>query len=206
MNKIIGGAAGVIAAVGLAFGTAACGGTTVTKITTPAPSATSAPAAAPAPGSNPATGPVGTTFSVHSYTVTLVRVDQNAHGAGRDDDGDDDSPNTGRHFVAAEFQINGMKSSAKSDDDRDDGDDGDDDHDDANSNAVAQGTDQRTYPASSDSVDDGHDFDDDGDDGHFNSSPGSSARGWVTFQLPSGVSVAHIHWTDGSQTVTWNVG
>jgi len=42
--------------------------------------------------------------------------------------------------------------------------------------------------------------------GVFSVSPGVTVKGWVSFELPAGVTVASIQWLTGRTTATWTVG
>jgi hypothetical protein len=182
---------------------AACG-TAVAKTpapTAPASSASSSVPAAPAsssppssPSSAPLSGPVGTSYQVTGpngpngettvYSVTLVRVEQQATLGQYDT-----LTNGSDHVTAAEFTITG-KSGQSSDD--------------ANSDAVTVGTDQQDYSPSADGVTAGTNF----NYGEFNVTPGQSVTGWVSFELAPGTSMASVQWSPGigGQTATWTLG
>jgi len=160
-------------------------------ITAPASPATSAPAATPTPSLN--TEPVGGTFSVSgpngpsgantTYNVTLDKVDQHAALGPYET-----LTNGNDHVTGAEFTIAG-KSGQTSDD--------------VNSDAVAVGTDGQDYTFSADAITDGTNF----NYGEFNVTAGQSVNGWVSFELPPGVSIASVQWAPGGgQAATWTVG
>jgi hypothetical protein len=75
--------------------------------------------------------------------------------------------------------------------------------DDANDDAVAVGTDGQDYTSSVESITDGANF----NYGEFNVTAGQTVNGWVSFELPPGVSIASIEWAPGGgQAATWTVG
>jgi hypothetical protein len=175
------GAALTIAAV------AACGTTSIAKTTAP-----SAPA--PSPTSPPAnTGPLGTAYKVTttddsgnpvSYSVTLVKVDQRA-GLGAYQS----LANPADHMVAARFTITGISGQVS---------------DDSNNDANVIGSDTTEYESSYLSVTDGPNF----NDGTFEVGPGQTVSGWVSFELPSGVTAASVDWQPGLEggAATWTLG
>jgi hypothetical protein len=194
--------------VALAIGTcgllaaAGCAGATVTKtVVTPtsaaAPSSPAAAAAAsppPSPSQSALTGPLGTTYTDtgqndagNNFTldVTATKVDQHAQFA----NSYESLTNSGDHLVAVEFKL--AETSGN-------------DSDDVNSDASVIGTDGQQYTSEYDDVSDGTNF----DSGQFNLSAGQSVSGWVSFELPPGVSVASVQWTTGlgGQAATWTVG
>lgn len=119
-----------------------------------------------------------------SYDVTLSQLDQHAQL------GQYDSVTTpGDHVAVGQFKLTGDTGVAS---------------DDANSDAVAIGSDGQDYQAAFDEVTEGTNF----DSGDFNIRAGQSITGWVTFELPSGVTVSQIQWqadTFGdSAPATWN--
>jgi hypothetical protein len=140
--------------------------------------------------SEPATGPVGTAYQVRSsvgnyvYKVTLVRVDPDARGS------DGTGPGPGTHFVGVEFSVAGVSGSSANED--------------AFSDATVQGSNGQTYQGPFAGITDGTSF----DSGAFGPAPGATQVGWLPFQLPDGVSVTSVQWSQGSQapTVTWHVG
>jgi hypothetical protein len=97
-------------------------------------------------------------------------------------------PDKGTRFVAAVFQITGVSGTAT---------------DDSNSDASLTGSNQQVYQANFSSIAGYTDF----NSGDFNVTAGQSESGAVTFQVPSGVSVADIRWTVGidNSAATWNV-
>jgi hypothetical protein len=138
----------------------------------------------------PATGPVGTTYQVRSsfssyvYKVTLVRVDPDARSS------DGAGPGPGSHFVGVEFSVTGVGGSGADED--------------AFSDATVQGSNGQTYQGTFTQITDGTSF----DSGVFGPAPGATQVGWLPFQVPDGVDVTSVQWSQGSQapTVTWHVG
>lgn len=59
--------------------------------------------------------------------------------------------------------------------------------------AVAVGTDGQDYTPSFANITDGTNF----NDGDFNVSAGQTVNGWVSFELPPGVTIASVQWTPG---------
>jgi hypothetical protein len=189
------GACGLLAAAG-------CAGSTVTKIVTPppTPAASSSPAEAaavpppsPSASSSALTGPIGTTYTDSGQNdagnnfvlnVTCTKVDQHAQFA----NSYESLTNSGDHLVAVEFKLTETSGN---------------DSDDVNGDASVIGTDGQQYTSEYDDVADGTNF----DAGEFNLSAGQSVTGWVSFELPSGVSVASVQWTAGldGQAATWTV-
>jgi hypothetical protein len=186
--------AAAIVTAGIAL-TACSGGTTVTKAASPsthaAPARTSAPA--PTPTTPPNTGPLGTTFKVTgtndsgnsmSYDVTAVKVDQHSALVPYDS-----LTNPSDHLAAVEFKITGVSGQSS---------------DDANNDAAAlTGNTEQVSPADNSTPDGGN-----WSYGEFTVSPGQSATGWVTFELPPGQSIASVQWVPGlgSTAGTWTVG
>jgi hypothetical protein len=148
-----------------------------------------------APSSNSLSGPVGTTFTVTEtndngatvkYSITLDKVIQHA----RPDNSFDTAP-AGDHLAAAEFTIKGVVGT---------------DQDDANNDAAAIGNDQQTYQPGFEGLAAGTNF----SSGDFNTNPGSSSIGWVSFEVKNGVKVASVQWSpssgmSGSAPATWTV-
>jgi hypothetical protein len=142
---------------------------------------------------NATTGAVGTTFTVKTtndngspvtYDVTLIKVSQHA----RPDSSFDNAPG-GKHLAGTEFKITGQAGS---------------DSDDANSDATVQGSDQQTYTFGFENLAAGTNF----NDGDFSISPGQTIKGWVSFEIPNGVTVASVQWdaSGGFDTpATWTV-
>jgi hypothetical protein len=171
----------------------------VTKTGSPpaAAAATKAPSdTSTEPVSNSTTGPVGTTFTVIDtnnngatvkYSVTLNKFIQHA----QPDNSFDTAP-AGDHLAAAEFTIKGLVG---------------DDQDDANSDASAIGNDSQTYQSGFEGLAAGTNF----NSGQFNTSPGSVAIGWVSFEVKDGVKVSSVQWDiddgmTGTAPGTWTVG
>lgn len=155
----------------------------------------SASAPAPSPSSSaPLSGSIGTTFTVTGgngpdgattvYDVTLDQVDQHAtlsqYGS---------LTNGSDHVTAAEFRIDGSSGQAS---------------DDADNDAVAVGTDGQDYTPAFDTITEGTNF----DAGDFRVSPGQDVTGWISFELPAGVSIESVQWapTFGGSAATWNIG
>jgi hypothetical protein len=208
MKKIMGtttrSALAVSGLAAAALGLAACGTASVSK--TPAARPSSAPAAPTAftptaeptsiPTSTPSastTGTLGTSFTVTTtdnsgnpvvYTVTLDKVDQHAGLAPYES-----MQGPGDHMAAARFSITGVTGQES---------------DDANSDANATGSDTTEYPFAATSVSDGPNF----SSGMFEVGPGQTKSGWVSFELPQGVTVSTVSWQPGldSQAATWTLG
>jgi hypothetical protein len=194
---IIGGAFTVLIVL-IVIIAVATGGTKIKPVAAPSTSApaTSAPAtSAPTPTPTPslATEPVGESFSVTGpngpsgattvYNVTLDKVDQHAALGAYED-----LTNGNDHVTAAEFTIAGQSGQSS---------------DDADSDAVAVGSDGQDYTAAFDTVTDGTNF----QSGEFNVAAGQTVNGWVSFELPAGVTIASVQWSPGfsGQAATWNV-
>jgi hypothetical protein len=132
------------------------------------------------------TGAVGTTFTVTagdgtSYDVTLDRVIQHA-ALGQYDS----LTNYADHAAAAEFTITGNTGQSS---------------DDANSDANVIGSDQVQYQYAS--LTDLPNF----SYGEFKVAPGQAVKGWVSFELPPGASVAQVQWAPSfnGPAATWTV-
>lgn len=184
---------GVLFAIGLSGSHSAA----VTPVATFSPStpATSAPAALPSTPSAPATpdlsGPLGTTYTVTgtdangspaSYDVIADKVLDPAAGADEFNVPDQDS-----HFVGVKFTINGDTGYS---------------HEDSELDATVQGSDGQVYEPVFDTITAGTNF----DAGDFSVSAGQTQAGWLTFDLPDGVSVTSVQWTpylSGLQPATW---
>ena len=132
------------------------------------------------------TGPLGTTFTVTSddgttYDVTLGKVTQHVK-LGQFDTLDNDQD----HAAAAEFSITGRSGSSR---------------DDAFLDASAIGSDQTEYQPSP-ITENLPQF----SYGEFHVAPGRTVKGWVTFELPPGVTVDQVQWVSaGGDAVTWTV-
>jgi Domain of unknown function (DUF4352) len=183
----------------LAVAIAGCGGSSSKTSTATTPS-TTAPATAPAPSTTiptpkvaiaPSPAKVGATLVVSmtdsnyndvSANVTLVKIADPAQGADQYT-----TPDSGKRFVGAEFQIVAQNSAVS---------------DNANNDATLVGSDNQTYDADMNSIAEGTNF----NMGDVNLAAGQSSTGWVTFQVPTGVSVASVLFGDSSGTVgTWDV-
>jgi hypothetical protein len=199
--RIAGGIAAlaVVFLAGVAVGssgktTVAAGGASATPATPAGGSATASHAASPPPAAsapaNPSgSQPIGTTYTAtvghKQYTVTADKVLSPA----RPDDSFDAASH--RHYlVGVKFTLAGVKGHSS---------------DDANNDAVIQGSDGQLYDASFTGLAVGTNF----SDGSWNVSPGTSEIGWVTFELPKGVTPASVQWSPtggfGSATATWTV-
>jgi hypothetical protein len=190
-------AAGTLLAAASVIALGACG-TTVSKtpaalptIFTPSP-ATSAPAPATSPADVTA-GSLGTSFTVTTtddngnavvYTVTLVKVDQHASLAQYET-----VASAGDHMAAVRFTISGVTGQVS---------------DDANSDAAATGSDTEEYPFSASNVTDGPNF----SYGTFHAGPGQTVSGWVSFEVPAGVTLASVAWQPSleGEAATWVLG
>ena len=190
----------ITASTVVALATAGAGCTTAVTVSKPnaAPRASSsAPAPSPSHTSNPTTGPVGTTFKITDpeagpnddqtavYTIQAVKVLDPAAP-----DNSFDAAPSGHRLVGIEFIIKGVSGSEQDDID----------------GAVVTGGNNQTYQAGFTGLAAGTNF----NSGDFTTSPGSTADGWVSFQVPNGVTVQNIQWTpDGGVnggTVTWTGG
>lgn len=185
---------GVIAAAAALIALTGCGGhiaKTGAAGTTGQPTAAAyTPPATPSPSAAPLTGTVGTTYEVTTtddsgntevYQVTLVKVREHAAP-----DNQFDAAPAGQHLVGAEFRITGVTGTSS---------------DDANSDAVANGTDEQAYQPVFGGLAAGTNF----DSGDFNVTPGQTSIGWVAFQLPDGITAANIQWSSGldGTPATW---
>jgi hypothetical protein len=154
----------------------------------------SAPAPAPSTPSPANTGPLYTTFTATgtdnngnpmSYDVTMTAIDQHATLAQYET-----LTTSGDHMAAARFVIKDDTGLAA---------------DDADSDAIAVGSDGQDYTSSVNDVTDGTNF----NYGDFSVQNGAQVSGWVSFELPSGVTVASVQWNPnsmmGSAAATWNV-
>jgi hypothetical protein len=193
MNRTIRpAAAALITAAALAI--AGCASTSVHKAaaTPAAPATTQAPVTdtpvpEPSDSTTDLTGAIGTSFTVTaddgtSYDVTLDKVIQHVR-LGQYDTLD----NYKDHAAAAQFTITGDTGQST---------------DDAFSDANAIGSDQTQYESTfiTDSL---PGF----SSGEFRVAPGQTVKGWVTFELPPGVTIAQVQWAPGfnSQAATWTV-
>jgi hypothetical protein len=146
---------------------------------------TETPAPSPA---DTLTGPAGTTFTVTaddgtSYDVTLNKVTQHVRLGQYDT-----LNNYADHAAAAEFTITGDTGSSS---------------DDAYSDANAIGSDQTEYQSSF-ITDNLPGF----SSGEFQVAPGQTVKGWVTFELPPGVTIAQVQWAPSfnGPAATWTIG
>jgi len=184
------GSVGVLIVLGVIG--AALGGSHPARRATTAPAASPAtPAQAPAPAPSDTTtdptGGIGATFTVTvsdgtSYDVTLDKVIQHARTGQYDS-----LTNYQDHAAAAEFTITGDTGQSS---------------DDANTDANVIGSDQTQYQYTA--LTDRPNF----SYGEFKVAPGQTVKGWVTFELPPGVTVDQVQWAPGSfdsQAATWTV-
>lgn len=196
-NTILGVVGGLVLIIVIASVANSHDGVTKTGSPPPEAAATKAQSSPSAePVSNSTTGPVGTTFIVTDtndngatvkYSVTLNKFIQHA----QPDNSFDTAP-AGHHLAAAEFTIKGLVG---------------DDQDDANSDASAIGNDSQTYQSGFEGLAAGTNF----NSGQFNTSPGSVAIGWVSFEVKDGVRVSSIQWDiddgmTGTAPGTWTMG
>jgi hypothetical protein len=190
-------AAAATAAAALAI--AGCGITAVKAPAASAPVPASSAPSTPAPlPSTPAaqdtlTGPLGTVFTVTSsdssgnpvsYDVTADKVLDRAAGSD-----EYTTPELGSRFVGVKFTITGDAGYSS---------------DNANNDAVLLGSDGQVYTADFSSLAAGTNF----NSGDFGVTAGRTQAGWVTFQVPDGVSVTSVQWQPGTgdqQPATWNV-
>jgi hypothetical protein len=144
--------------------------------------------ATPTDTDNPS-GALGDSFTISgqgsSYSVRLVKVLQ--HAAPSDEF---EAPGAGKHLAGAELVIKGISGHES---------------DDADNDLTAQGSDGQTYQPSFNSIAAGTNF----DSGQFRVSAGVHARGWVSFELPSGVRIAALMWVPESglndSVATWQL-
>jgi Domain of unknown function (DUF4352) len=142
----------------------------------------------------PLTGPVGTTYTVTStdsggnqvqYSVTAGKVLDPATGADQFT-----TPDAGKRFVGVRFSITGISGYSS---------------DDSNNDAVILGSDGQTYQPDFSTISAGTNF----NSGDFGVRAGQTQVGWVTFQVPDGVSVSSVQWQPGlsdQQPATWTTG
>jgi hypothetical protein len=164
-------------------------------ITKNSPGASTGGSSAPSQNAadNNTTGPIGTTFTITTtnengatvkYSVTLDQVIQHA----QPDNSFDTAP-AGDHLAAAKFTIKGVAGN---------------DQDDANSDAAAVGDNQQTYQPGFEGLAAGTNF----DSGQFNTGPGSSSVGWVSFEVKNGITITSIQWSPDagfSSPATWTL-
>lgn len=166
---------------------AGCGSPRVTKNTAPPPAASQtatfpSTAASPSSSSSEMSGPLGTKFTITttddsgnnvSYDVSAVRVLDPAHGTDQFS-----TPDSVKRFVGVKFTITGVVGYS---------------NDDSNIDASIQGSDGQVYTADFNAISAGTNF----NGGNFSVNAGSTQTGWVTFQLPHGVSVTSVQWQPG---------
>lgn len=157
------------------------------------PSGTSAgPKSSPssAPATHPAaTAGIGSYYDVKdssgdTYRVTLAKVIDPAQGADQFT-----TPNNGKRFVGAVFTVKALSGSPSNED--------------ANSNAALIGSNGQTYTADFGNIAGYTNF----SNGEINVAQGDTTTGAVNFQVPSGVKVSKVQWSDSGfgSTVQWNV-
>jgi len=154
--------------------------------TTPFPSASGVPASPPPA----APGKVGSYFDLKDgsgnvYRVTLVKVIDPAQPTDQFN-----AVDSGKRLVGAVFVIKALTGSPEDED--------------ANDDAMLVGGNKQNYPADFDAIVGYANF----DSGTIHVTPGGTATGAVTFQVPDGVKVSEIQWTGLSgfgSTVEWNV-
>jgi hypothetical protein len=118
------------------------------------------------------------------YRVTLVKVVDPAQGADQFT-----TPDNGKRFVGAVFTIKALSGSPRNED--------------ANLNAALVGSNGQTYTADLSAIAGYTDF----SNGEIKVAQGDTTTGAVNFQVPSGVKVSKVQWTDSGfgSTVQWNV-
>ena len=145
--------------------------------------------AGPSLASPTADGTVGATFTAAStsgtdYDIRLDKVTQQATLTPYE------APvNVADHIAAAEFTVTGKVSKSS---------------DDAGLAALAGGSNGAAYPPSYSDITEGASF---AGGGQFAVSPGQAVTGWVTFELPPGVTVTRIQWRPafGTGAITWTM-
>jgi len=134
-------------------------------------------------------GTIGSAFNVadgkgNVLRVTLVRVIDPARGADQLS-----SPDRDKRFVGLVFRIKALTGSPQDED--------------ANNDAVVVGGNGQTYSADFQAIAGSTNF----DHGAIHVAQGETATGSVTFQVPNGVKVSEVRWTELSgfgSTVQWN--
>ena len=140
------------------------------------------------------TGQLGHTVTVFAsdgtaYTVAAMKVLDPAQAS--PDAAATPAPST--RFVGVEYVISATAGSLSED---------------ARNGAFARGSDGQIYSALADGpITAGTAFG--GGTGQITLAPGQSATGWVTFQIPDGVTVTSVEWRPNEQSnatgLTWNV-
>lgn len=129
---------------------------------------------------------VGATFTVSTpgtaYRIRLGKVTQQATLIPYES-----VVNAGDHIAAAEFTVTGKRGRAG---------------DDPDLAAVAAGSDGVAYSPSGNDIAGGASF-----EGQFTIGPRQTQTGWVTFEVPVGVTVTCVQWRPafGTGAVTWTV-
>ena len=124
-------------------------------------------------------------ISGDTYRVTLVKIIDPAQGADQFN-----SPDSGKRFVGAVFEIKALKGSLQDEN--------------ANNDAAVIGSNGQTYHADFDAIGGYTNF----SNGSIKVAQGDTATGAVTFQVPNGIKVTELQWTGASgygSTVQWHV-
>lgn len=196
-NKIT-TAIAALSGAALVAGAAACSTTTAKPPPSSPPTHSSQPSSTPqsTPSSNPSlTGPTGTTYEITgpngpngeatTYQVTMTQVLQQAQlGPGGS------LTHSGYHVAGAQFTITGKTGQTS---------------DNANRAASAIGSNGQRYTSEFDTITAGTNF----NNGDVSVSAGQSMNGWVSFELPPGVTITSVQWqpgVTGEATTTWTVG
>lgn len=168
----------ILAALATVLVAACSGGSATAK--SPAPSAT--------PGSDYNSGPtLGALIRLQDqnediFNVTVVSVDQNAHGANNSE-----QPKAGYHFVGVQLSFTGVSGTYQES---------------VNDGVTVIGTDRHDYVANTAPITDGADF----DNGEILLGAGQTISGWVTLQMPVRVKAATVRYDPGLGQVADKVG
>jgi hypothetical protein len=181
---------GIVAVVGLAvFATVASGSSSVKTQSNGSSSGSTSPSSGGASTSTTAAvAHTGGTITLKGQDkivdVTLVKVIDPAQGAS-----EFATPDSGKRFVGAEFQIKNTGTGTFDDD--------------ANNDASVIGSDNQTYTADMNDIAGCTNF----NSGSVTLAPGESATGCVNFQVPSGVTVVKVRFAAnmglGADTGEW---
>ena len=188
MKKLLIGCGGLIALVviivviaSVAGGSNSTPGSTSSTVNTSGSSTTASSSSKPASAAH-----VGATISLPGEQITVVKVIDPAQGTDQFT-----TPDAGKRFVGAELTINNTGKAALSDD--------------ANSTVSLVGSDNQDYTADFSAISGCTNF----NSGQYTISSGQSETGCVTFQIPDGVTVAKVQFTDqagmGNNTAQWLV-
>ncbi len=176
---------GGLAVLGASFITVS--GPVSENVTDASPGGGTAPVpAAPTLASSSASGAVGATFTARghgtAYRIKLSKVTQQATL-----DPYESLTTAGDHVAAAEFAVTGETGQAG---------------DDPDLAAVAAGSDGTVYLPAGKDLAEGAGF-----QGQFTIGPRQTQTGWVTFEVPVGVTVTCVQWRPavGTGAVTWPV-